>query len=439
VRLFVIFGALAIFAGALAFTYFSSTKPAVAVSTPKGVIGPGSAVEVRVDNPHGLRSLWVYLEQDGPRERGWGFDSGDRPWPLRASSDAPEQHRVVVSLGQDSTLKTGPARLVAEAVSNDLRGLLGVATVNVKVDRRPPTLSVDGEQHYVNTGGAELVTFTVSGAWNEAGVRVGKYTFRSFELPGAGDPNRRFAFFAFPHDLPQDTVPVVYARNAAGAEATGKFWFKLFPKPVRKRDLHLDRPFVEKAIQEVDPGAGGSLVDRFLEINRRIRSENNRQLAALRLQTEERVLWTPPFEQLANSKVESVFADVRTYYWEQRMVDQQVHLGFDLSVTANVPVAAANSGKVVFAGRLGIYGNCVVLDHGYGLQSIYAHLSAIEVRAGQMLKRREILGRSGASGLAGGDHLHFSMQVDGVQVNPVEWWDAHWIRDRIASKLPLPQ
>jgi murein DD-endopeptidase MepM/ murein hydrolase activator NlpD len=76
-----------------------------------------------------------------------------------------------------------------------------------------------------------------------------------------------------------------------------------------------------------------------------------------------------------------------------------------------------------------------VIDHGYGLQSIYGHLSEIGVKVDQMVKRGEIIGKSGSTGLAGGDHLHFSMQLDGVQVNPVEWWDAHWIHDRILSKL----
>jgi murein DD-endopeptidase MepM/ murein hydrolase activator NlpD len=105
-------------------------------------------------------------------------------------------------------------------------------------------------------------------------------------------------------------------------------------------------------------------------------------------------------------------------------------------VTKHIPVVAANDGKVIYAGDLGIYGNCVVLDHGYGLQSIYAHLSQIGVTSGDLVKKHQPIGNSGATGLAGGDHLHYSMQVDGVQVNPIEWWDGKWIRDRILSKLP---
>jgi murein DD-endopeptidase MepM/ murein hydrolase activator NlpD len=135
--------------------------------------------------------------------------------------------------------------------------------------------------------------------------------------------------------------------------------------------------------------------------------------------------------------VESQFADRRSYIYKGKKIDEQVHLGFDLSVTAGIPVTAANSGKVVHADDLGIYGNCIVVDHGYGLQSIYGHLSRIDVKPGDMVQRGQELGRSGATGLAGGDHLHFSIQIDGVQTNAVEWWDDHWIQDRIRSKVPV--
>ena len=104
-------------------------------------------------------------------------------------------------------------------------------------------------------------------------------------------------------------------------------------------------------------------------------------------------------------------------------------------MTANVPVLAANAGKVVNADWLGIYGNCVIIDHGLGVQSLYGHLSSIDVKVGDMVTRGQTLGRSGQTGLAGGDHLHFTMLVGGHPVNPVEWWDAHWIQDRVDRKL----
>jgi len=144
-------------------------------------------------------------------------------------------------------------------------------------------------------------------------------------------------------------------------------------------------------------------------------------------------LWSGAF--LHWGKEESMFADVRKYIYHGKQVDQQVHLGFDLSDVQSEPVNATNEGRVVWASDLGIYGNCIVVDHGYALQSIYGHLSRIDVKVGDMVKKGQTMGIAGSTGLAGGVHVHFSMQIDGVQVNPREWWDEHWIEDRILSRL----
>ena len=144
------------------------------------------------------------------------------------------------------------------------------------------------------------------------------------------------------------------------------------------------------------------------------------------------------FHAFKNNAVESAFADARTYIYNGKEVDRQTHLGFDLASYAGTPIVSANRGKVLFADELGIYGNCVIIDHGMGVQSLYAHLSSIEVKAGDMVNKEQTLGRSGMTGLAGGDHLHFTMLVNGKMVNPVEWWDPHWIQDRILRKLRTP-
>jgi murein DD-endopeptidase MepM/ murein hydrolase activator NlpD len=304
--------------------------------------------------------------------------------------------------------------------------------VPVEVNTKPLRVVADGFQHYINQGGAELVRFTVSGYWTEAGVRVGSYSFRSFAVPGR-PKNERFSLFAFPWDVPADTTPVVFARNPTGAEARAHFWHKVFPKKFRTRQLELSDSFLQKVVDQIDPNGSGDLLERFLKINGEMRRQNNKALSDLRYKTEERILWSGPFHRYG--KTESFFADTRDYIYKGKAVDRQTHLGFDLSDVQRVPVVAANDGKVVFAGELGIYGNCVVVDHGYGLQSIYGHLSEIAVKPGDLLKKGQSMGRSGETGLAGGDHVHFSIQVDGVQVQPIEWWDEHWIQDRILSKL----
>jgi murein DD-endopeptidase MepM/ murein hydrolase activator NlpD len=90
---------------------------------------------------------------------------------------------------------------------------------------------------------------------------------------------------------------------------------------------------------------------------------------------------------------------------------------------------------VLHAGWLGIYGNCVIVDHGMGLMSLYAHLSSIDVAEGDAVGKEQRLGRSGATGLAGGDHLHFTMLLSGQAITPIDWWSAQWVEDRVMRKL----
>ena len=400
---------------------------------PVTAIGNVTPVQVRIENAHGVRRITGAIEQDGSRHT--VFDVQETPHRVMfwRRHEAPQVKTFQIGKQQAPALHDGKARLIIETVSNDLRGRVDSIESDVQIVTQPPRIAADGAQHYINQGGSELVVFTPSGYVTESGVRVGKYTFRSFPL--ASQTKQRFSLFAYPWDLPADTVPVAYARNPAGAEATARFWYKVFPKKFRSRDLPIDDAFLEKVVNQIDPGGSGDLLARFLKINGEMRRKNNQTLADLRLKTADRFLWSGPFLPLTNAAVESSFADKRSYVYKGKKVDEQVHLGFDLAVTLHVSVPAANDGRVVWADNLGIYGNCVVVDHGYGLQSIYGHLSEIAVKPGDMVKKSQSLGKSGSTGLAGGDHLHFSMQVDGVQVNPIEWWDEHWIKDRILSKV----
>ncbi|HEX5229522.1 MAG TPA: peptidoglycan DD-metalloendopeptidase family protein [Bryobacteraceae bacterium] len=395
-------------------------------------IGVSTWVAVKVANPHGTRDLTAWIEQNGMKKTLMETKTpADRLKFWLAQVPDQEVHFMAGSKEAPS-LKEGPAKLVVEAKSNDFRGATDTISTDVNVILRPPSVSADGFQHYINQGGSEMVLITPTGSWSEAGVRVAKDRYRSFPIAGRTD---RLVLFAYPWDTPLDTAPVVFAKNSAGTEAQARFWYKIFPKKFRKRDLEIDDKFLDKVVNQIDPGGQGNLVDRFLKINGDMRRANNKTLADLKFKTADKFLWTDSFLQLSNSKVESEFADVRSYIYKGKKIDQQVHLGFDLAVTAHTPVLASNDGRVVWAAPLGIYGNCIVVDHGYGLQSIYGHLSSLAVKEGDMVKRGQEMGKSGSTGLAGGDHLHYSMQVEGVEVNPVEWWDAHWIKDHVQDRL----
>jgi len=412
-----------------------STTPQLQVPTPVKVLGESTPVKVLAINRNGVRRLAAWLEQGGKSFPVYEKEFPSARWGLWRAAAAPAV--VEFSAGTKATagVRDGKAMLSLEAVSNDLLGRAVVVRLPVDVISRPPGVDVDQDEIIATLGGAGAVAFTVSGYVTESGIRVGKYRFRSWPMPGAASPERRIGFFALPHDLPEGEVPLVYATNPTGIEAVGRVRHNITRKQFRKREIPLDDAFLTKVFQELDLGGTGTEVVRFIRINQDMRQLNNQQLSDLRLKTADRMLWTGAFQQLANSQVEAQFCDYRTYFYKGQSIDEQVHLGFDLATTARAPVTASNDGQVAFAGRLGIYGNAVVIDHGWGLQSLYAHLSEIGVKTGDSVKKRQLLGRSGTTGLAGGDHLHFTTLLEGVPVNPVEWWDEHWLRDRVFSRM----
>jgi murein DD-endopeptidase MepM/ murein hydrolase activator NlpD len=274
-----------------------------------------------------------------------------------------------------------------------------------------------------------------------SGVRVGDVEYRGFALPG-GDPALKGAFFALLYDQPLNAKIVAFARDEAGNEATATFIDNVFEKPQKKSRIEIDDKLIDRVAPDIRANSpdlkvpdGASNLDIFLKENGELRQLNAEKILQLAKQTSPMRLWDGPFVQLGNSKVEAAFADHRTYVYKGKEVDHQVHLGFDLAVTSHVAVVAANSGTVLNASWLGIYGNCVILDHGMGVQSLYGHLSSFDVKVGDKVARGQLLGRSGMTGMAGGDHLHFTMLVSGRMVNPVEWWDPHWISDRVMRKL----
>ncbi len=433
---YILIALVAVILFCVAGVFILASSPHIQVHAPPGVIGNETPVALHLASPHGVRRIVVTVEQDG--KSGSQSVAQDKKHRLGFFKHEPDRD-ITFNVGRNdlASLHEGKAHVAISAVANDIVGHADSTGFDVNVVTAAPQAVADGAQHYINQAGAELVTFTTTGYVTDSGVQVGTRRFRSFPLPSGGQQGR-FSLFAMPWDQPGDAAPFVFVTNPTGTVGKASFWYKTFPKQFRTRDIEITDAFLEKADNDIDPGGSGSLIDRFLKINRDMRVANNKQLADMRLETEPRWLWTKPFFAILGAR-ESMFADKRNYIYHGKQVDQQVHLGFDIAGTQHMPIPAANDGKVLWAARLGIYGNCIVLDHGYGLQTIYGHMSEFRVKKGDRVKREQVIGISGQTGLAGGDHLHFSMQVDGVQVNPIEWWDEHWIKDRIWSKVPPPK
>jgi murein DD-endopeptidase MepM/ murein hydrolase activator NlpD len=418
--------------------FYLSAKPSQRVNPEPRALGPDSVLKVQAAAKYGVRRVSAVLEQGQARAAAeWRDES--RRWTFFRHPGRPRPAELRLRAEPARGFRSGRARLTVESEANDLRGRVARQSWDVTLALEPPQVEADHEPRILYQGGAGVALFRAAGFFTEAGVRIGAYSFRSYPLPGGPGPQVRFALFTFPWELPASTRAVVFARNEAGQEATAPLPLAVTPKAFRRRELALNDAFLRKVVTDLDPAGEGEMLERFLRINGPMREQNNETLAALKAKTAERFLWRPPFMQMTKTQVEALFADRRAYLYRGRKVDEQVHLGYDLSRVKQAPVQAANDGKVAFAGSLGIYGNCVVIDHGYGLQSVYAHLSSFQVKEGQEVKKAQEIARSGESGLAGGDHLHFSMLIDGVQTDPREWWDGAWIGKYIFDRVPAPK
>jgi murein DD-endopeptidase MepM/ murein hydrolase activator NlpD len=422
--------------------------PAITIDKPATVVGQAGTLEATVSTPGGrLTELTATLEQNG---KSVPLFSLSQPGGGTLQQQGADRVRLTRGIGRADvpSLQSGKASITVTATRTGpfgLRALTNSATRDVQIRLEPPRVAVVSMHHFVNHGGAEAVVYRVTPADVASGVKVGEDEYPGFPLAGAGvnaDPALHIAYFALLYDQDLNTPFTVFARDEAGNAATTPLDARVFQKPFRRSRIEITPQFLQRTVPAILQNTQGfkatqpdNLLQSFLEVNRDLRRQNAEQIAAYAKKTSPEQLWNGAFLQLGNSQVESLFADHRTYFYEGKEIDQQVHLGFDLASTSAVPVVASNRGQVLHADYLGIYGNCVILDHGMGVQTLYAHLSSIDVKPGDMVDKGQTLGRSGMTGLAGGDHLHFTVLVSGHPVNAVEWWDPHWIEDRVTRKV----
>jgi murein DD-endopeptidase MepM/ murein hydrolase activator NlpD len=426
----------------------SQPGPSIDLRSPDKYVGQNSQLEFFVEAPGGkFTGVNAILEQDGKATTVFTMDPAAQPAGEVKQASA-DRLWIVRQVGKQALpeLKAGPLKLTIVAARPVLYGLRTTetrVTRDLEVRLEPPRVGVLSLHQFINHGGAEFVVFRATPPDVSAGVRVGEVAFPAFPGTSVGiqDPATRVAFFALGYDQDVNTPVSVFAKDPATNEATSAVDRKQFPKPFMKSRIEIDDRFLGRvvpAIAQNSPGAGidiNDLLKGFLTINNDLRKKNNQAIAALAAKTKPEMLWREAFSQLGNTAVESRFADFRTYMYQGKEIDRQVHLGFDLASLQQAPVHAANRGIVIFANYLGIYGNCIVIDHGLGVQSLYGHLSTTDIKEGDTVEKGQQLGRTGTTGLAGGDHLHFTMLVNGVAVNPVEWWDAHWMEDRVFRKI----
>jgi murein DD-endopeptidase MepM/ murein hydrolase activator NlpD len=306
------------------------------------------------------------------------------------------------------------------------------------IDTRPPQIDILSRAHNIAQGGAGLVIYRTSEFCPESGVRVGKNFFPGY--PGFfQDSNVSMAFFALEHSQGKGTEIFVQAADHADNKTRAGFPHYIKQKVFKKDVITISDAFLNWKIPEfnmdIRQDTKTSNVEKFLKINRELRRLNYQKINEIGAVSANIKYWEGAFLRLPNAARMAGFADHRTYKYKGRIIDRQIHLGVDLASVERAAVPASNGGKVVFADQLGIYGKTVIIDHGFGLFSMYSHLSNLNVKKEQIISKGDQIGYTGRTGLAGGDHLHFAMLIHHTFVNPIEWWDTAWIENNISGKM----
>ncbi|HDM09848.1 MAG: M23 family metallopeptidase [Deltaproteobacteria bacterium] len=432
--------------GALAWflvVIFEGEKPlAILEPSPYYISGPKEFHVKVADKKSGLKSLSIRVVQEGRK-----VIVLDRKFPYKGLLNKEGEHEFEKSFVLDPSvfdLGQGGIELILEARDYSRRnggdGNLSVIQRKMVVDTIPPSIRPVSRMNYITVGGAGLIVYEASSDTVQSGVYVDDMFFPGFQA-GEGYPaTAHVCYFSVPYYVKKRPQLYLWGKDKAGNESKAGFYYRIRRRNFRRQTINITDRFLRKVLPyfsfyQFPPNL--SDVEKFLIINRKLRKENAQAFYELRKKTSSEQLWEGPWLRLKNSATMARFGDHRTYYYKGKKIDEQTHLGVDLASLAHSKVQAANSGKVIFADRIGIYGLTIVLDHGQGLTSIYSHLSQILVNDGQTVSKGQVIGVTGQTGLAGGDHLHFGVMVNGVFVNPVEWWDGHWIRDNVVRKLKM--
>jgi murein DD-endopeptidase MepM/ murein hydrolase activator NlpD len=422
-------------------TLFEGEKPVAQLEPlPEYLSKPVTFTLVLSDLKMGLKDIKVIVKQEGP-----GIPILNKDFPYEGLFNKRGIHRFEQTFSIDPkqlNLVQGQATIVIEIHDFSKRrggdGNLTIIEHKMVVDTIPPSISAITRNHNLTMGGSGLVIYRISTDTEESGVFVNDRFFPGIPLR---EPSHEFnlCYFAVPYQAKKEDVSLyLWAKDMAENETKGSFFYHIRKKQFRRENIRISERLLETVVFSFSPELfehDASPIEKFLFINKELRKSNDEALQEVCRSFTEKRLWDGPWLRMKNAATMAQFGDRRIYYYKGEVIDQAVHLGVDLASLAQAPVQAANNGKVILARDLGIYGRSVVIDHGQGLCTLYGHLNSVQIAEGQTVAKGEIIGTTGKSGLATGDHLHFGFLVHGVPVNPIEWWDAHWIQDNIDRKL----
>ena len=421
------------------FKYYEREKPQISFSGDISTIGLSKEVKFTVsDSRSGISLVEIVLSQG---------DKSAEVYKKEFSRQGFFGHNGPKKLEETVTLESGALgfsdgqaelKVTVRDFSfwNWMAGNETSANYPVIMDTHPPKISILHSTRYVSPGGSGIVVYKIDDSIDKHGLTVNGHFNPGFPVTD-GEDGRYIVYFGLNYDAEKIEEAVVSATDPAGNTGNAAFGMILKKKEFKRDSINVSDNFLNVKIPEFAheyPQLTGSLVEQFVYVNNKVRAENYDSIVQICTKPSPARLWQGQFGRMAGSRMAG-FADHRTYFYNNTEIDQQVHLGIDLASTQRAEIKAANRGRVAFADYLGIYGNTIILDHGQGVFSLYSHLSEIVAAVDEIKDKGAVIGLSGSTGMAGGDHLHFSILVNGIFVTPLEWWDKQWLQLNIDDIL----
>lgn len=416
--------------GAAGWVFFKDLDgPQISVKPENGKASLQIPVEITMTDPAGIRSVEVGIRRNNTFNIIFEKHFDDY-LPTRT---------VEVPL-KDAQLREGAFELEIRAKDASMAGFgqgnTHTELLTMRLDLRPPRISLKNLPPNVRRGGAGVLRYTIDEDVTSNGVLIGDYF-----VPGYLQKDGSYlCFFPFPYQMSarefRNSIYIT-ATDLAGNVTKSRLNVTAIERTFKNDKIDLSDNFlqsVEDKLKHLAPNAKTSL-ECYLYINNEVRAADAIMLQNLRNDTAAAMLWDGAFLRLPRSAPRAGFADHRFMNYQGKQVGESWHLGFDLASVRNDNVPAANNGRVIFTGEQGIYGNLMVIDHGLGLMSLYSHLSEINVYPGDVVTKGQIIAKTGSTGLAFGDHLHFGIMVGGKEVTPLEWIDPKWIKDNVMLRV----
>jgi murein DD-endopeptidase MepM/ murein hydrolase activator NlpD len=258
----------------------------------------------------------------------------------------------------------------------------------------PPPIQISERSRSLQPGELVVLSITVPEA-------SGRIRVRAFDRDAAVYPDGDRAWRALVGidlDVKPGTYPVTVETSAGATTARATYDLVVKPRLFRTRRLTVNEAFV------TPPPSERERIDQEAAL-----------LAAVWTTPAAGRLWTAPFVRPVPQDANSAFGTRSIFNGKPR----NAHGGADFPSPAGTPIQAPNAGRVVVARDLYFSGNTVIIDHGLGLFSMLAHLSAIDVHEGDRVTAGQILGRVGATGRVTGPHLHWAVRASGARVDPL--------------------